>query len=344
MYYGIRMKIKKNITLILCFISFTGLFSLYKQYMSDRQEQSVDAIACRIAIFQPATHPALDDIAQGFIDTMQKNASLHYIFDTYNGNGNKILMQAQAQEIAHKNYDLIFTIAVTPSVMMKNVCCKQQKQTPIVFTAIDDPIKLDLQGPTITGVVDQSNYPDQLDLLLAIVPSVKKLMLVYDQSQASGLEKDKNQICSILQKKGVDLIGVEILHIGEIAQKVKGLMESVDAILVLKDNTVVSGIDSLITLCERYHIPLLTSDLNSGVKGAALAYGIYEVESGIQAAYQAQLILEDKKLPSQVPVIVITNMKMKINCQHAPLQGLHIDCHNFCMPGVELAMKGDDHV
>jgi len=337
------MKITKNIIFIVCLITVT-CFVLDKIYINDEQELSVHTNACRIAIFQPATHPALDEIAQGFIDTMQKNAALDYRFDRYNGNGNKILMQALTQEIVQKDYDLIFTIAVSPSIMIKNLCHKQHKQTPIVFTAIDDPVAIDLQGPMITGVVDQSNYPEQLDLLFAIVPSIKKLMLVYDQSQASGLEKDKNQIVSLLQKQGIALQCVEILHIGEIAQKVKGFMKSVDAVMVLKDNTVVSGIDSLITLCERYRIPLLASDLNSGKKGAALAYGIYEAESGIQAAYQAKLILEDEKLPSQIPVIAVTNMKMNINCQHAQLQGLSIDCQNFSMQGVELVMKGDDHV
>src|SRR3989338_2667001 len=86
---------------------------------------------CRIAIFQPASHPALDEIAQGFIDTMQTDSSLHYQFDRYNGNGNKILMQAQAQEMLQKNYDLIFTIGVGCSVTIKDLCKKKHNQTPV---------------------------------------------------------------------------------------------------------------------------------------------------------------------------------------------------------------------
>ena len=309
------------------------LLALSMTVTSDQQhkDQSI-----RIAIFQPATHPALDEIAQGFIDTMQHAAQQNYVFDRYNGNGNKILMQAQAQEIIQKDYDLIFTIAVGCSVMVKDLCLKKHNQTPIVFTAVDDPIKLDLQGPTITGVIDQSNYPEQLDLLLAIQPSIKKLLLVYDQSQASGLEKDKNQIRSIVEKKGISFACVEILNIADIQQKVTGAIESADVIMVLKDNTVVSGIDSLIALCQRYHVPLCASDLNSVAKGAALGYGIYEAESGIQAAYQAKFILEEGMLPSQLPVIAVKNMKMKINCSHAKLQGLDIDCKTFSMQGVEL--------
>lgn len=337
-----KMFMKKNIVLFLLFMFIALGIASYLSFASIKKEADIKHF--RIAVFQPASHPALDEIAQGFIDTMQEGASLDYTFDRYNGNGNKILMQAQAQEMLQKNYDLIFTIGVGCSVTIKDLCHKKNNQTPVVFTAVDDPIKLDLQGPTITGVIDQSNYQHQLDLLLAIKPSVKKLLLVYDQSQASGLEKDKNQIRSILQAQGVVLTCVEILNIGDIQQKVTSCIESADVVMILKDNTVVSGIDSLISLCERYRVPLLASDLNSGVKGAALAYGIYEAQSGIQAAHQAKLIVQDGKLPSQVPVVAVKNMVMKINCRHAKLQGLDIDCNTFSMQSVELDQKGENHV
>jgi ABC-type uncharacterized transport system substrate-binding protein len=64
----------------------------------------------RIAIFEPASHPAMDEIVQGFTDTIKKNSSAHYIFNRYNANGNKTLLRAQAEDIIHNNYDLIMTI------------------------------------------------------------------------------------------------------------------------------------------------------------------------------------------------------------------------------------------
>lgn len=340
------MKIKKNVVmvcLILFFCSLAGIaYSLFfnTTVAFDEKRQSN---VMKIAIFQPATHPALDEIAQGFIDTMNSGSGYQYSFSRYNGNGNKILMQAQAQEILQQKYDLIFTIGVGCSVTIKDLCHKKNNQTPQVFTAVDDPAKLNLQGPTITGVIDQSNYKVQLDHLVSIIPTMKKLLLVYDQSQASGLEKDKHQIRSILQAQSVDLLCIEIMHISEIAQKITSSLPAVDCVMILKDNTLVSGIDSLITLCERYHVPLLASDLNSGEKGAALAYGLHEIESGIQAAYQAKLILEDAQFPHEVPVISVKNMHMMINCLHAHAQGLVIDYDNFVRAGVQFNKKGCIH-
>src|SRR6202030_4169062 len=123
-----------------------------------------------------------------------------------------------------------------------------------------------------------------LNLLIALKPSIKQLLLVYDPSQGSGLEKDKYEIADIVKKKNIALHAIEIQNVSEIQQKVTGFMTNADTIMILKDHTAVSGIDSLIILCQRYHIPLLASDLNSGIKGAVLAYGIREFDSGVAGA------------------------------------------------------------
>ncbi len=49
-------------------------------------------------------------------------------------------------------------------------------------------------------------------------------------------------------------------------------MATTDLVLILKDNTVVSALDALTHLCERYKKPLFASDLNSTEKGAAVAF------------------------------------------------------------------------
>src|SRR5690348_15172932 len=72
----------------------------------------------RIAIFEPALHPAIDEISRGFMDTMSDSQD-RYEFKRFNANGNKMLMQAQAQEALHAGFDLLFTIGVGCSVAVK---------------------------------------------------------------------------------------------------------------------------------------------------------------------------------------------------------------------------------
>jgi len=332
----------KKIIFLLAFIGTIFGFQ-YFSILEKNDNNSFDGHRSRIGIFQPTTHPALDEIAQAFIDSMQ-SGNINYDCTVYNANGNTMLMQAQAQEMIQSNYDLIFTIGVGCSLAIKEICSKKQSEIPVVFCAVDDPVKLNLDGKNITGVIEVMNYPEQLNLLLQIKPTIKKLLLVYDVVQASGLEKDKDEIRAILKDKNITLESIEISNISEIQQKVTGVITQADVVMILKDNTMVSGIDSLITLCQRYHVPLLATDLNSGTKGAVLAYGFYEAQSGIQGSDQAKLILEQGMKPCNVPIVAVQGMRMVINCSQMKLQGLDINLATLSLHDVELNKKGLDDV
>lgn len=278
-----------------------------------------------IAIFEPAIHPAMDEISQGFIDTITKNSTQHYEFKKYNANGNKLLMKSLAEEIVYNNVDLGFTIGTSASVMLKECATKQQSTMPIVFCAIDDPQKFNLVGDYVTGATEKTDYEKQITLLLKVMPNIKKIALVYDPSQGSGLQKDKELLEKILKTKKISLQSIEIQSMSEIKQKVQGFMKNIDLVMILKDHTAVSGLDSLINLCNRYKKPLFASDLNSGQKGAALAFGILEYDSGVEAAQKALEILEHGKKPGEIPVSSVWRLTMHINKNEAEKQGLIIN-------------------
>lgn len=278
-----------------------------------------------IAIFEPAIHPAMDEISQGFIDTITKNTNQKYEFKKYNANGNKLLMKSLAEEIVYNDLDLGFTIGTSASVMLKECATKQKSTMPIVFCAIDDPQKFNLVGDYITGATEKTDYATQINLLLKIMPTIKKIALVYDPSQGSGLQKDKEMLEKILKTKKISLQPIEIQSMSEIKQKVEGFMKNIDLVMILKDHTAVSGLDSLITLCNRYKKPLFASDLNSGQKGAALAFGILEYDSGVEAAKKALEILEHGKKAADIPVSSVWRLTLHINKTQAEKQGLIIN-------------------
>src|SRR5690349_18248491 len=64
----------------------------------------------RIAFFVPAVHPSMDSIEQGVRDSMPSVDTRNIIIDTYNANGNRTLLRAQAEEIVQGNYDVIITV------------------------------------------------------------------------------------------------------------------------------------------------------------------------------------------------------------------------------------------
>jgi putative ABC transport system substrate-binding protein len=254
---------------------------------------------CKIAILTPMTHPSLDQIEKGFVDTMEKKCRQKFTVKTYNALGNKSLMRSEAEEIALGGYDLVFTIAAQASRTMKEVFEKKKLSTPIVFTAVEFPLEMDLvASEAITGVKETTDFAKELEILRN---KAKTVLLVYDPSSAN-LTANKEEIETILTSMEIKLKTVEIFKTNEILLKTASFIEEADAVLVIKDNTVISGLDVLVKLCDQKGKLLIASDLDSADRGVPYAYGVSELIYGEEAAKKALLILDEKKLPRDIPI------------------------------------------
>lgn len=325
---------KNNITFIAIILLIFGLViavlmkSKIKQsgYHVTNSQNTSDMPEYNIAIMIPATHPALEEIQQGFLDTLRP--VLSYRYDVYNANGDRALMRHQAEEIVAKNYDLIFTIATAPALIMKEVVQQRSKDIAMVAGAVDSPVEIGLvqslqsSGNNITVVTGIDDFEQQLDVLRYVKPQTKSILLVYNSTP--GLEKKRSNIEFLCRKKGIGLQSVAIFSINDVLQKVSTFIAVHDVVLILKDNMVVSGIESLINLCNKMHKTLYASDLNSGDKGAVLSFGVHEYDDGVESAYKAIEILKNHKKPSDVPSSMNTRFKVKVNTQFMQLQDLDI--------------------
>jgi putative ABC transport system substrate-binding protein len=309
-------------------IMIGGIAIIISVCIAMRQEKrnAAPAGALRIALFTPVTHPALEEVEQGFKETIQKCSSKPYVFTTFNANGNRTLLRAQAEEMVSGSYDLIFTMGAHCSQTVAELLRKKGITIPHVFAAVDSAgfaHSLTALNPSSTGVYVELDYTKEMDMVHALKPNIKNMLLVYDPTHGTGLEKYKKEIEQYIQKFGIMLHSVEIYHSNEIQQKVAASLPTMDVVLVLVDNTVVAGIDALIALCNQYGVALLASDLGSGKKGAALAYGITEYESGSGAAGKACEVLEHGKKPQEIPVTAITKFRVAVN--RATMQAQHLD-------------------
>lgn len=317
---------KKNnvfIVLVIAVAVSVGIYFFFSK-QSDRQ-------GLKIAILVPAIHPAMDEIEQGIKDTMNKDGKQKYHFDVFNGNGNKTLIRSQAEEIISRKYDLVFSIGTGCSQLLAELTKKKESTLPVVFTAIDsDPVALGIvpslesSGSNITGCIVKDDFAGQIDALLQLKPNVKQLLFVFDPSHGPAMNQKKNEIEVVLKDRSIALKTVEVFSTSEMTQKVAPNLNDVDVILIYTDHTVVSGMDAIITLANKYKVTLLASDLNSADKGAAIAYGVREYDHGACAAQKALLILDEYKLPRDIPITPVTNYRVKINTNTMKNQGLDL--------------------
>jgi putative ABC transport system substrate-binding protein len=282
-----------------------------------------------VAILTPVTHPSLEQTEKGFKETMEIANPGKYRFVTYNAQGNKTLMRSEIEEIAQKDYTLVFTIGTSASQMATEVFAKKKLNTPIVFSSVNDPIGFQIvaseqvPGANVTGVKEMLRFEDELAALLQYKPAIKNIVLVYNPTEP-GLQKDQKEVKRILNLKNISLQTVEVFQTNELLAKTSPFMSEADALIVLKDNSVVSGLDVLVKLCDRQRIPLMASDLDSPDRGAAFGYGVYEIDFGIEAAYKALQILEEGINPGQIPVTPVSDFILRINPEAAKKQGIEL--------------------
>lgn len=282
-----------------------------------------------IAILTPITHPSLEQIETGFKQTIEAENPGKYRFVTYNAQGNKTLMRSEIEEIAQKDYALIFTIGTSTSQMTAEVFDKKNLEIPIVFTCVNDPVAFhivnseEIPGANITGIKEMLYFEEELAALLQYKPTIKSIVLVYNPAEP-GLQKDQRQLERILKKKKIALQTVEVFQTNELLAKVSPFMPSADALIILKDNTVVSGLDVLVKLCNSHHIPLMASDLDSPDRGAAFGYGVYEINFGVEGAYKALQILDQGIDPGSIPVTPVSEFTLRINPEAAKKQGIEL--------------------
>lgn len=335
---------KQNIILITAIITAFSIGFTFSHFQKTKinKNQNDNSNTQVIAILQPVTHPALEQIKKGFKDQLEKQLKCSISFKEYNGNGNQTLMRAQAEEALNLNPALIFTIATTPALLIKELTIRKNKLIPLVCGAAAQE-KVMPKGENIThitGTDDMIVQEEQLQMLKFLKPEAANILLVYD-GNTPGLEKSIAGIEEQSKKFALNIIKVPLYAINEINQKTAPFINQVDTILVLKDNLVVSGLDSLVKLCNQKGITLMASDLDSVDRGAALAFGVSEYQIGVESALQATAILDDYKQPKDIPFKLVTNSKIKVNAQTAKKQGLILNDEYLFMLGHGEVFEGE---
>lgn len=293
---------------------------------SDSKEEKPEF---KIALLVPALSPGIEEILDGFFETLRSEATFRPITRLYDAKGTRTLLRSHAEDILDTGYDAIFTVGVEPTKMIKEVSLRRNNQTPIVFTGVRNPSEVGItdSNSTITGVSATHNFELQIHLLSIVKKKIERVLIVYDPTQLGGQAIEaKNRVEELLEKLRIRVKAVEIQNVNEIEEKVSAYIDVTDVLITLHDHTARSGIDTLVKMCNNHGVTLFVSDTSLSEKGAALAFGRRERDLGSAAASKIRLILEDGKHPSQVPITDAGDYySLLINAQAMRLQNVEID-------------------
>jgi putative ABC transport system substrate-binding protein len=284
----------------------------------------------KVAISQIVEHPSLDSTRQGFIAAL-KDAGIvegtNLKIDFNNAQGDPTNNLSIAQKIASADNDLVLGIA-TPSAL---AVAQQVKKTPVLFAAVTDPLaakivsNLDKPGGNISGASDTNPQAvtQLMDFVAANFPKVKTVGLVINEGEPNAVIMAKNAEES-LSKHGIKLVKAPVTNTSEVKQAAQSLVGRADAFLITLDNTVVSGVDSIIQLANDKKIPFFSSDRDTVEKGAFATVGFKYFDHGYQVGQMAVEILKNGKKPADLKVTVPEKLDLILNLKAAKAEGIEV--------------------
>lgn len=271
------------------------------------------AAQLRIGITQIVEHPSLDAARRGFIDRMQELGYTDVVYDIQSAQGDLGTATTIAQKFANDNLDLILAIATPTAQATAHVI----KDVPILITAVTDPVEaglvesLERPGTNVTGTSDLTPVRMQLELLQELVPSVRRVGIVYNAGEVNSVIQ-VNLAKDAAQQLGLTIVEATAANASEVMQAAQSLVGRVDALYVQTDNTVVSALESVVLVAERNRLPLLVGEESSVELGGLATLGIDYYKLGQQTADIAHRVLQGEN-PAEIPIEYQEEMSVVIN-------------------------------
>jgi putative ABC transport system substrate-binding protein len=267
-----------------------------------------------IGISQFGEHASLDNCREGFLRGLA-DAGLteneDFTVDYQNAGFDTGIATQIAQNFSSNNVALMCAIA-TPSATACYAAA-EDKDIPVVFTAITDPVEAKLDSGNVTGTSDKLPVDAQLELIRMLQPDAKTIGILYTTSEPNSVSA-----IAEYQEKAADY-GFSIEALGVTAQSEVTLAadtliaKGVDCFSNLTDNNVVGVLSSILEKTDAANIPVYGSEVEQVKIGCIAAAGIDYHLLGRQTGEIAAQILKGEKTADQIPYQTISEYSIYIN-------------------------------
>lgn len=264
-----------------------------------------------IGVGQFAEHGSLDNCRTGFLEGLAQEGivegeNLTVMYENAQADGGT---SAQiVDNFIAKKADLICAIA-TPMAQSAYGAAKKDG-IPVIFTAVTDPVLAELANADgtpvgeITGTSDKLPVEKQLEMIRAVLPDAKTIGIMYSTSEinsVSAIEEYK----AAAPDYGFEIVESGISSTADIPLAADSLVEKVDCINNLTDNTVVSSLPVILDKAGKKGIPVFGSEVEQVKIGCLATVGLDYVDLGIQTGKMAAQVLKGEKKASEMNFEVI---------------------------------------
>lgn len=258
-----------------------------------------------VGILLTATHSALNNAKDGFIEALKANGYENAEFIVKNPEGDTTTMNAMATELVRKS-DIVLGIGTPAAVALQSARDAEEIDITVLFTAVTDPVSAglmaDVNQPTdITGTNDMNPVADQVDLILELAPGITKLGVLYNISEPNSLVQSE-MVKAQAAKKNVEVIVKTVSEASEISAATTALIqtEGVGAIYLPTDNLIAANMPAVGSVADELGVPTVCGESGMVAAGGTITYSINYKSLGYLTGEMAAKILSGTPC-SQVP-------------------------------------------
>lgn len=267
-----------------------------------------------IGISQYGEHASLDNCREGFLQGL-KDAGLtegkDFTVNYQNAGFDDAIATQIAQNFSSNNVALMCGIA-TPSATACYAAA-EDKNIPVIFTAITDPVQAKLDSGNVTGTSDKLPVDAQLDLIRQLQPDAATIGIIYTTSEPNSVSAIADYQAKAADY-GFTIEAIGVTQQSDVTQAADTLIaKGVDCFSNLTDNNVVGVLSSVLEKTGEAGIPVYGSEVEQVKIGCVAAAGIDYYQLGMQTGAIAAKVLKGEAKASEIPYETISEYGIYIN-------------------------------
>lgn len=311
---GEKIMKKKVLVMILGAILTTGLFTGCNGKSNEGKEG-----VYRIGISQFAEHGSLDNCREGFLEGLKEEGieeGKNLEIDLDNANSDTATAAQISDKFVSDKVDLICAIATPSAQAAYNSAANTE--IPVIYTAVTNPEEAELSKEDktpvgrVTGTSDRLPVEAQLKMIREMLPDAKTIGILYTTSEANSVHSIK-EYEKYAKDYGFTLETAGVTNTSEVSLAAAGLLEKVDCLTNLTDNTVVSVLPTILEQANKKGIPVFGSEIEQVKMGCLAAEGLDYINLGKETGKMAAKILKGEEKAEEMSYKIFEESSLYIN-------------------------------
>ncbi|NLJ70270.1 MAG: ABC transporter substrate-binding protein [Clostridiaceae bacterium] len=284
----------------------------------------------KIGISQFAQHGSLDNCREGFLLGLAEQGFVegeNLTIDYQNAAAEMAVASQIAETFVGKDYDMIMAVATPAAMHAYNAA--MDKNIPVIYSAVSDPVAAELAKPNgesvgnVTGTSDALPVEAQLKMIREIMPDAETIGILYTTSEANS-EATVKIYEELAPKYDFKLVTSGIATSADIPLATDNILTKVDCLSNLTDNTVVESLPTILDKAFAANIPIFGSEVEQVGLGCLASEGVDYITLGKVTGYMAAQVLRGEKTANELNFETISESFLYINSATAEKLGVDI--------------------